>query len=180
MSTLKYILCNCDIQFETTIEGEIICRNCGCVKGVESYAYVSINSKTNLYLDLELGGKPNREFYSDRYSKSKSKELSAISNICNALHMPQFFSHDVWFWYRKLRSNIKMTRAKIIVLIFYQLCRYNKIPLDEKQLNTVIQMTLGVKYYHNSLKVICKANSFLDENNNNSVLDNIGFNELKK
>lgn len=177
MSVTSLVSCHCNIKFEIIIEGEIICRKCGCVKGAESSTHVSTNSKTSLYLDLELGGKNTQKFFINRHLNSKSIELSAISNICNTLQMPQYFSHDVWYWYRKIRANIKMNKAKIVVLVFYQLCRYNEIPLDEKQLNKSIQMNLGVKHYHKSLKVICEANSFLDENKN-SVLDKIGFNDL--
>jgi len=176
VTTTSLVSCKCSIRFETILDGEIICRKCGCVKGVESSSVTPNASKSNLYLDLELGSKNIKKFYSDRSSDSKSAELSMISNICNTFQMPQYFSHDVWFWYRKIRANMKMNKAKIIVLVFYQLCRYNEIPLNEKELNKSIQMNLGVKHYHNSLKVLCEANAFLDEDI--PVLNKIGFNNL--
>lgn len=62
------------------------------------------------------------------------------------------------------------------MLVFYQLCRYNQIPLDENKLVETIQMVLNVKNVHSSLNVISEANSFLDDGT--PVLEKIGFSQL--
>jgi len=177
VSVTSLVSCNCGLKFETITEGEIVCRKCGCVKGVESTTHVTINSKTNLYHDKQLGGRENTSLCIGKYSSSQSIELSAISNLCNILNYPQYLSHDILYWYKKIRSNIKFTKGKILVLVIYQICRYNKIPLNEKQLNSAIQSCFNTKNSYSSLKVICEANAFLDDDNV-PILDKIGFNVL--
>lgn len=180
MSVTKLILCKCDMKYElVTSEGEIVCRSCGCVKGVVATSHTSKKSKTNLYQDLELGSKQIKSLENFKFHNPRSVELSVISNVCEALSFPQYFNHDVWYWYKKIRANIKYTKAKVMVLVFYQLCRYNEIPLDEKLLNAAIKSNLNTKNGYSSLKVICEANAFLDENGV-PVLEKIGFNRLTK
>ncbi|MBA4717653.1 MAG: hypothetical protein HRO68_00485 [Nitrosopumilus sp.] len=72
-----------------------------------------------------------------------------------------------------------MTRTKIIFLVVYTMCRYNTIPLDEERLQSIIQTFLHVQNTPNSLKVISKSLSFLDEAGI-PILQKIGFTEFLK
>lgn len=157
-----------------------MCAKCGCVIGSDTYQETHVISKTNLYQDYGLGSKPNSNlvsFSSKRYTHFLSTELSMISNICETLNLPKFLSQDIFYWYKKMRKNIKMTKSKTIVLVIYQLCRYNQIPLDEDHLIRTIQMVLHVKNVHSSLNVISESNSFLDDNGE-QIIQKIGFKDL--
>lgn len=169
--------CDHKVKDRITLEdGEVICKKCGCVMGRETNEVVSVNSITNLFQDLELGGKINNSLVASKYTKNQSPELSIISNICQAMELPKYLSQDVLFWFRRISKSIKMTKANVIVLVFYVLCRYNEFPLDESKLIKAIQINLNVKNVHSSLNVISQASSFMD--GDTPVIEKIGFKKL--
>ena len=172
------ILCKCvPSDFTTTIEGEIIC-GCGLVVG-EDHNYTSNNiSKTNLVQDNQLGTKRTGKYFTEKFIVKKS-DLSPISNICHLLSIPTPITHDIWRWYRKLSPLLDMTKAKIIFLIVYTMCRYNAVPLEEEKLQKSIKTYFYVKNTPNSLKVISKAFSFFDSEGI-SFLQKTGFVEFLK
>ncbi|MCJ8306538.1 MAG: hypothetical protein HRU07_05750 [Nitrosopumilus sp.] len=178
MQLLSPIFCKHPLSDEITYEdGEVICGHCGFVKGRLVTDSPNSESRTTLFLDVEIGGKPNNSLVANRYIHFNSVELSLISNLCQALGMPKFLSRDIWFWYQKIKLNLKMTKAKVIVLVFYQLCRYNKIPINENELLSKVKFYLDVKHVHTSLNVIAEANRFLNEKNE-LIVEKIGFTNL--
>ena len=179
MQILRPIFCvHCISDRVTLDEGEVVCGNCGVVLGRDNHTISTIISKTNLSQDFQLGGRQNSVFMSERYIKLDT-DLMIISNICHALNLSQFISHDIFKWYKKIYKSINMTRAKIIFLVIYTICRYNTIPLNEESLGKTIGMYLHVKNTPNTLKVISKSLSFLTDDNI-PVLQKIGFTLLMK
>jgi len=175
MQTLSPIFCNhseCDEV--SSYDGEIVCGNCGVVKGREDTTTHSIKSKSNLFLDTILGSKTNNTIRSSKYIHTDKPDLTKVSNICRTLNIPNSVSRDIWYWYNKIRSNIKTTKAKILVLVFYQLCRYNKIPINESHLMIIIKTQLGVTNIHNTLFVLSEIYSFLDSMGV-PLIEKIGF-----
>lgn len=121
---VRPIFCKHDPKKEVEDDGEIVCSNCGVVLGRNTSICVNSNSRTNLAQDYQLGGKTTGYFMSEKFVNSYV-ELSIISNICEGLSLPSYISHDVWKWYQKINPLINMTKAKIIFLIIYTMCRYN-------------------------------------------------------
>ncbi len=175
MQTLSPIFCihqmNDRVSFD---DGEVICGNCGVVLGRDDTTIHSIKSKSNLFLDVIIGSKSNNTIPSSKYIRSDKPDLTIISNICRTLDIPNSISQDIWYWYNKIRENIKTTKAKILVLVFYQLCRYNKIPINESHLMIIIKTQLGVANIHNTLFVLSEIYSFLD-NTGIPLIEKIGF-----
>ena len=164
MQTLSPIFCVHQISDRVTLDdGEIVCNHCGIVMGRDDTTIHSIKSKSNLFLDTEIGSKLNKSIRSSQYIHTDKPDLTIISNICRTLEIPNSVSKDIWYWYNKIRANIKTTKAKILVLVFYQLCRYNKIPLNESHLMIIIKTQLGVANIHNTLFVLSEIYSFLDD-----------------
>ena len=175
MQTLSPIFCIHKISDEiSSYDGEVVCGNCGVVKGREDTTIHSIKSKSNLFLDSMIGSKTNKTIRSSRYIHSNTPDLTKISNICRTLDIPNSVSKDIWYWYNKIRANINTTKAKILVLVFYQLCRYNKIPINESNLMIIIKTQLGVANIHSTLFVLSEIYSFLDDTGA-SIIEKIGF-----
>jgi len=175
MQTLSPIFCNHQMNDIVTLgDGEIVCGHCGMVLGREDTTIHSIKSKSNLFLDIIIGSKSNKSIKSSQYIRSDKPDLTIISNICRTLNIPNSISKDIWYWYNKIRVNIKTTKAKILVLVFYQLCRYNKIPINESHLLIIIKTQLGVVNIHHILDVLSEIYSYLDDSKI-PVIEKIGF-----
>jgi len=127
-----------------------------------------------LFLDVTIGSKLNHTIPSSQYIRSDKPDLTIISNICRTLNIPNSVSKDIWYWYNKIRLHIKTTKAKILVLVFYQLCRYNKIPINESHLMIIIKTQLGVANIHNTLFVLSEIYSYLDSTGV-PIIEKIGF-----
>jgi len=174
MQTLSPIFCIHKVNDRVTLgDGEIVCGNCGVVKGREDTTIHSIKSASNLFLDVTIGSKANRTIPSSQYIRPKP-DLINISNICRILDIPNSVSKDIWYWYNKIRANINTTKAKILVLVIYQLCRYNKIPINESHLMIIIKTQMGVANIHNTLFVLSEIYSFLDDMGT-PIIEKIGF-----
>jgi len=175
LQTLSPIFCIHKVNDRVTLgDGEMVCSHCGVVMGRDDTTTFSIKSKSNLFLDTEIGSKLNKSIPSSQYIRSDKPDLTIISNICRTLEIPNSVSKDIWYWYNKIRSNIKTTKAKILVLVFYQLCRYNKIPINESSLMIIIKTQLGVANIHTSLFVLSEIYSFLDSTGI-PLIEKIGF-----
>jgi len=175
MQTLSPIFCIHKVNDIVTLgDGEVICGNCGVVLGREDTTTYSIKSARNLFLDVTIGSKNNYTIPSSRYIRPNNPDLIKISNICRTLNIPNSVSNDIWYWYNKIRANINTTKAKILVLVFYQLCRYNKIPINESHLMIIIKTQLGVTNIHTSLFVLSEIYSFLDSIGI-PIIEKIGF-----
>lgn len=179
--------CAHDARYETaTPEGEIVCRACGVVRG-EDYRQLLCadpsvalpRTKTNLYLEMEVGGKPDRRLRADRFVRRRH-DMAAVSNISQKLGIPNGAGRDVWAWYRRLRRapGMRMTKAKILVLAFHGVCRAWGCPLDEARLRDAIRMELGVRHAHSYLRVIMEATSYVDEETGEHALRRTGFLDL--
>ena len=161
--------------------GEIMCGDCGYVMDRIQQENSTL-STTNLYNDLQLGSMYNPNLVdksTSRYIHFENTELSVISNICNSMRIPKSIEHDIFSWYKKIRRNIPLTKAKIVILVFYKVCECNDIPLNEKKLTAAVKSIMHVKNAPDFKNIIYTANSFLDKNNI-PILDKIGFNALTR
>jgi len=175
MQTLSPIFCNHKVNDRVSFDdGEIVCGHCGVVMGRDDITIHSTKSKSNLFLDSMIGSKINHTIPSSQYIRSDKPDLTIISNICRTLNIPNSVSQDIWYWYNKIRANINTTKAKILVLVFYQLCRYYKIPINETNLLIIIKTQLGVVNIHNTLFVLSEIYSFLDDSGI-VIIEKIGF-----
>ena len=178
--------CAHDTRYETaTPEGEIVCRACGMVRGEDDRLQLCADpaalprTQTNLYLEMEVGGKPDRRLRADRFVRRRH-DVAAVSNISQKLGIPNGAGRDVWAWYQRLRRapGMRMTKAKILVLAFHGVCRVWGCPLNEARLRDAIRMELGVRNAHSYLHVIMEASSYVDEETGEHVLRRVGFLDL--
>lgn len=162
----------------TSDDGEILCGNCGVVLGRDNPpTIINSQSKSNLFLESEIGSKPNNSIKASKYIHAENSMLSTVSNICRTLEIPNFVSRDIWLWYNRIKANIKTTKAKIMILVIYQLCRYNKIPVNESKLLEVIRSNLKVKNIYSTLSVIAEIYSFLDSTGTPTIV-RLGFSQF--
>ncbi len=175
MQTLSPIFCIHKVNDRVTLDdGEIVCNHCGVVLGRTDTTIHSIRSASSLFLDVSIGSKNNYTIPSVRYIRPNSPDLIKISNICRKLNIPNSVSNDIWYWYNKIRANIKTTKAKILVMVIYQLCRYNNIPINESHLMIIIKTQLGVANIHSTLFALSEIYSFLDSMGV-PIIEKIGF-----
>ena len=125
---------------------------------------------------MEVGGKPDRRLRADRFVRRRS-DMAAVSNISQKLGIPNGAGRDVWARYQKMRRapGMRMTKAKLLVLAFYGVCRTWGCPLNEARLLDAIRMELGVKHAHSYLRVIMEASSRLDGGSGEHVLHGMEF-----
>lgn len=130
--------------------------------------------RPNLYLELEVGGKPDRTLRGDRYVHRQT-DLAAVSNIAQKLGVPNNVGMTVWQWYRRLRKEFDrlLTKAKCLTLAFYGVCRYMGCPITEDRLAECIRMEFGVRHARPYLRVIMEASSYMQ--NGEMVLRRCGF-----
>ena len=168
-------ICGHKINRIITVDGEVICGICGVVYGMKEQEATPLIPRINLYLEMEMGGKPNPKLPAERYIHEKS-DLGVISNIAQKLHIPNHTSRDIWTWYRRFRGEkqISLTRSKTMVLVFYMVCRSHGIPINEKELMDAIRAHLGVRYVHPYLKCVMEASSFLDDTGE-MIIKRMGF-----
>ena len=175
-------------RYETsTPEGEIVCRACGVVKGRDDRQQLCADpsalprTKTNLYLEMEVGGKPDPRLRADRFVRRRN-DMAAVSNISQKLGIPNGAGRDAWAWYQRLRRapGMRMTKAKLLVLAFHGVCRTWGCPLNEAKLRDAIRMELGVKHAHSYLHAIMEASSYVDEETGEHVLRRIGFLDMAR
>ncbi|MDE0090990.1 MAG: hypothetical protein OXP12_06505 [Thaumarchaeota archaeon] len=178
--------CAHDARYETaTPEGEIVCRACGVVRGEDDRRQLHADpaalprTRTNLYLEMEVGGRPDRRLRADRFVRRRH-DMVAVSNISQKLGIPNGAGRDVWAWYLRLRRapGMRMTKAKILVLAFHGVCRAWGCPLNEARLRDAIRMELGVRNAHSYLRAIMEASSYVDEGTGEHVLRRTGFLDL--
>jgi len=175
MQTLSPIFCVHKINDRISlVDGEIVCGHCGVVMGRDDTTIYSVRSKRNLFLNNTLGSKSNNSVPSSKYIRPDKPDLTIISDICRTLKISDSISNDIWYWYNKIRANIKTTKAKILVMVIYQLCRYYKIPINESNLLIVIKTQLRVTNIHNTLFALSEIYSFLD-NIGIPIIEKIGF-----
>ena len=144
--------------------GTADCNNSS--KGKESH------NRANLYLELSVGGRPDRTLRGERYVRKQS-DLGYVSNISQKLGVPNHVSLDVWKWYQRLRQHLNLTKSKCLVLAFCRVCRGRGCPIDEDRLLECIRMELGVRYAYSYLRVMMEASSYLQDGE--MVLRRIGF-----
>ena len=168
--------------------GEVVCGACGVVKfdgaremrtggaaepgtasgagaGAPAHAQhhqQQAGSRPNLYLEMEVGGKPDRTLRGDKYVHRQT-DLAVVSNIAQKLGIPNRVSQAVWGWYCRLRKELRMTKSKCLVLSFYGVCRSMGCPLTEPKMLECIRMELGVRNAHPYLRVIMDASSYMCE-----------------
>ena len=175
--------CTHGARYETaTPEGEIVCSACGVVRGSDDQLQMCADAaalprtRTNLYLEMEVGGKPDPRLRADRFVRRR-RDIAAVSNISQKLGIPNGAGRDVWAWYRRLRRapGMRMTKAKLLVLAFHGVCRTWGCPLNEAKLRDAIRMELGVRNAHSYLHVIMEASSYVDEDTGEQALRRMGF-----
>jgi len=175
LQTLIPIFCSHQMNDRVSLDdGEIVCSHCGVVFGRDDTTTYPTKSKSSLFLAIIIGSKINKSIPSSQYIRPEKPDLTKISNICRTLEIPNSVSQDIWYWYNKIRANIKTTKAKILVMVIYQLCRYNNIPINESNLLIIIKTQLGVANIHNTLFVLSEIYSFLDDSGT-PIIEKIGF-----
>ena len=175
MQTLSPIFCNHKMNDRVSLDdGEIICGHCGVVLGRDDTTTHSIKSKRNLFLNNTLGSKINNSIPSSKYIRPDKPDLVIISDICRTLEISNSISQDIWYWYNKIRANIKTTKVKALVMVIYQLCRYHNIPINESSLMIIIKTQMRVTNIHNTLFTLSDIYSFLD-NMGIPIIEKIGF-----
>lgn len=193
--------CGHDSKYEIFIQddNEIVCGKCGMVKNgnfakssqshltsIDAMAsdtsctvsHLSIaKSHISLYLEAEIGGKPDRTMRASRYVRDKNQDLACISNIAQKLNISNVVARSVWRWYLKLRRarGLKLTRAKILVIAFWMVCRCYGHPVNEEKLMEAIRVNLGVKKTYSYLKAIMEASSYMTDDGKEMILKEIGF-----
>ena len=195
--------CEHDVKYEVEapqmgggLGVEVVCGTCGVVKddagenrtacmrpagtaqhqgmnGVNLTSTTTAGTRPNLYLEMEVGGKPDRTLRGDRYVHRQA-DLAVVSNIAQKLGIPNNVGMTVWQWYRRLRKELKMTKAKCLVLAFFATCRYMGCPILESRLSECIRMELGVRNAHSYLRVVMDASSYMTEDGE-MVLRKCGF-----
>ncbi|MDE0265773.1 MAG: hypothetical protein OXI27_08745 [Thaumarchaeota archaeon] len=167
--------------------GEIVCGACGVVKfdggrsllqgrpadgsGTATQAAAAQStpvpaqlqgqgSRPNLYLEMEIGGKPDRTLRGDKYVHRQT-DLAVVSNIAQKLGVPNHVGQAVWAWYRRLHKELGMTKSKCLVMAFHGVCRSMGCPLVESKLLECIRMELGVRNAHPYLRVVMEASSYM-------------------
>jgi len=183
-------------------DGEIVCRLCGVVKGVEYRAAKAVlssaaaqadtqtaatvstaaRSRASLFLEMETGGRPDSSIAGSRYVRcdNTSTDLAVVSDISQKMGIPNHMGRDVWRWYQKLRkAGVNMTKAKLLVLIFYNVCRCYGYPYNEQNLLEIIRIRLGVRHAHPYLKVVMEASSYMSPDGE-MILRQTGFLDMKK
>lgn len=161
----------------TAADAEIVCRGCGAVVGMQCAEPAAAESRTSLFLETEVGGKPDKTLPASRYADRGRKDLAVVSSIAQKLGLPGHACRDVWYWYEKLRASLSMTRSKVAVLAFHQVCRFYGVPLDEAKLRRVVGVYLGARYVPTALGALMEASSFIDEAGE-LVVARIGFTDL--
>lgn len=159
--------------------GEVVCSACGIVKlgagigapegcasetGASAQSpvhappqqYGQAGSRPNLYLEMEIGGKPDRTLRGDKYVHRQT-DLAVVSNIAQKMGVRNNVGQSVWIWYQRLRRELGLTKSKCLVLSFYGVCRAMGCPLVESKLLECIRMELGVRNAHPYLRVIMDA-----------------------
>ncbi len=189
--------------------GEVVCSACGVVKygagidgGVPAAAarggdgsssagagvqhapqqhWGQPGSRPNLYLEMEVGGKPDRTLRGDKYVHRQT-DLAVVSNIAQKMGVRNNVGQSVWTWYQKLHRELGLTKSKCLVLSFYAVCRYMGCPLVESKLLECIRMELGVRNAHPYLRVVMDASRRMcptpDGRGREMVLRRCGFLDL--
>ena len=137
----------------------------------------SFRTRSNLYLELSVGGRPDRTLRGEKYVRRVNDDLGTVSNIAQKLRVPNHVSSDIWSWYRRLRAQLHMTKSKCLVLAFYRVCRQHGCPIDESKLLECIRLELGVRHAHTYLHVVMEASGHLTADGE-MVLRRMGFLEL--
>lgn len=138
-------------------------------------------NRPNLYLEMEVGGKPDRTLRGDKYVHRQT-DLAVVSNIAQKLGVRNNVGQSVWAWYQRLRKELGLTKSKCLVLSFYGVCRSMGCPLVESKLLECIRMELGVRNAHPYLRVIMDASRHMcpapDGRGREMVLRRCGFLDL--
>jgi len=167
----------------TSIEGEIICKDCGVTFGFDECHEIKNRidadhlSKTQLDIcqQRQLGTDYHnlKDFITSKNLKLEKNNscIAEFTDVCKKLHLPNFVAEDAWQLFCKLkrqkRNDDSFTRAKLVCIAIYQTCHTYSIPYDELMVQEIVKKSLNVKNAPKLQNVVFKKQSF--HNDGNSV-----------
>lgn len=136
--------------------GEVVCTKCGMVIQVLSEdAPAHPEECLSLYHQRELGSDPRDAKKLKPYIRINSnKDLSAFSNLCDRLQLPDFVKHEAWILYQKTRKLERCTRATCALYAVYSACRNFGFVISEELIRDSIPHVLMVKNVPTTLKAL--------------------------
>ena len=145
----------------TSIDGEIICKNCGVTFGYDQYCNFKNTidadhlSKTQLdiFQQRQLGTDYHnlKDFIVSKNLKLEKNNscITEFTDVYKKLHLPNFVAEDAWQLFCKLkrqkRNDDSFTRAKLVCIAIYQTCQNHSIPYDELMVQEIVKKSLNVK-----------------------------------
>ena len=160
----------------TSIDGEIICKNCGVVMGYDEYYdiknRIDIEHLSKTQLDIcqqrQLGTDYHnlKDFIISKNLKLEKNNscIAEFTDVCKKLHLPNFVAEDAWQLFSKLKKQKKnddsFTRAKLVCIAIYQTCQNHSIPYDELMVQEIVKKSLNVKNAPKLQNIVFKRQSF--------------------
>ena len=167
----------------TSIDGEVICKDCGVTFGYDQYCNFKNTIDADHLSKTQLDICQQRQLGTDYHnlkdvilSKNLKLEknnscIAEFTDICKKLHLPNFISEDAWQLFCKLKRQKKngdsSTRAKFVCIAIYQTCQNHSIPYDELMVQEIVKKSLNVKNAPKLQNIVFKGQSF--HNDDNSV-----------
>ena len=140
------MLCLCKTPSKTVSDGEICCRKCGVVFGLEDVVTVESKAKLSLFLRQTTGStttyKPENK--SNKRIQNDDNDLNVLSAVCGKLQMPRSLEEDVWTAYNELR-NMFMQRPNAAAFAIYRAIRLNDLAILDKDVIDTIMMMFRVQ-----------------------------------
>lgn len=136
--------------------GEVVCTKCGMVLGtILEDAPVHSEERRSLYHQRTLGSDPRDAKKLKPYIRiNNNKNLSAFSNLCDQLQLPNVVKHEAWILYQKTREIEHHTRATCALYSVFTACRNFGCGIPEGRIRDAIPLALGVKNVPSTLKAL--------------------------
>lgn len=135
-----------------TESGEIVCKSCGVVLGIDDAPETSADSTVNLFQEIQPGCKPVKIEASTRIHEQKLA-LSSFSNACSKLKLPRYVSLDAWNMYSKLDKNTSFSTAEKASFVLFVACRRYSIPKSDIEIQKSIKFAFSLNRMPTMFKV---------------------------
>ena len=135
-----------------TESGEIVCRSCGVVLGMENSPEASTDSAVNLFQEIQPGGRPVKIEATSRIHEQKLA-LSSFSNACSKLELPRHVALDAWNMYSKLDKNTSFSTAEKASFALFVACRRHSIPKSDTEIQKSIKFAFSLNRMPTMFKV---------------------------
>lgn len=156
---------------ELTIDGEMVCKQCGVIQGHEAAHYyydsraidgISANCRNynNLYLAKSLGSKECKD--------RKQSDDSMFSNACNKLELPIYISNDAWKRYLKLGQVLdgrRIKKAERAAYAIRETVRKYDLPLPDDEITEAARSSFTAKEIRKMTRIVLKIKTRIDDSN---------------